>query len=282
MSVEKFIISKEDSGYTIIPNKVIQHLQSNLELLGLWISLCSLPPNWEFYKTKIMSDHKLGRDKLNRYLGILEKCNLISVRQVRNIDGTYGEGSLHIKSGKDFIPFTENQLPVTENQESVMPPFTENRYTGNQLLDTAIYKRNNKKEINKQNKHKSFCAKSSRKEQNAQKHPFAQSMDQMAVEKKHTEEHEKRKQAEMHTPTTNAVRTSTNTTYANMRDFTAERLEREARAAEAEKQSQSSRQSLIHDKDVIHDQTSTVYGNRNRGRDMQPVKADILLQRALG
>lgn len=186
MSVEKFIVTKEDSGYTITPNHVIHFLQKHLEILGLWVSLSSLPPNWEFHKTKMMSDFGLGRDKLRKYLNFLEKCNLIEQQQLRNPDGSFGDIVLHIKSGRDF-------KPVTENQSTDNSPLTDLPATANRLLVTAPYKRKKIKETSKENKQKSFLDK---KTENAKKHPFAESMDQMANEERHIKEHEHRKNEE--------------------------------------------------------------------------------------
>lgn len=188
MSVEKFIVTREESPYTNLPNKVLQGLQKHIDALGLWCSLASLPPAWEFYKNKICEDFNIGRDKLKRLFDILEKCNLIEIRQLRDEHGKYGNWSLRVKNGADFVPFTENTSTVD-------PPFTEKPLTAepltvDQSLVTSTYKYNNKKTTSLEKKHKSFY-------DNSKKHDFAQSMDQMACEKRNIAEHEGRKSREM-------------------------------------------------------------------------------------
>jgi hypothetical protein len=162
MSVEKFIVSKEDFDYTVIPNKVLQGLQKYPTALGIWCSLISLPPHWEFYKDKMYLDFNIGRDKLKKIFEILEQFNLIVVTQLRNSQGRFGDWSLHVKNGTEFTPLTENTLTVKS-------PLTDLPLTANQSLVNSTYKRNIKKETLKEKKHKSFC-----KKQNAKKHPWSE------------------------------------------------------------------------------------------------------------
>jgi hypothetical protein len=168
MSVEKFIVTKDDSGYTILPNKVLKGLQPYPTALGVWCSLASLPQQWEFYKDKIYSDFNIGRDKLKKIFEILEKCNLIVVTQLRDSQGRFGDWSLHVKNGTEFIPFTGFQ-------STVKTPFTDLPLTVNQSLVNSTYKRKtdlSSKDF-KEKKEKSFCVSENQKS-NEPKRPVLQ------------------------------------------------------------------------------------------------------------
>ena len=197
MSVEKFIVTKDDSGYTILPNKVLKGLQPYPTALGVWCSLASLPQQWEFYKDKIYSDFNIGRDKLKKIFEILEKCNLIVVTQLRDSQGRFGDWSLHVKNGTEFIPFTGFQ-------STVKTPFTDLPLTVNQSLVNSTYKRKtdlSSKDF-KEKKEKSFCV---QKYENEKKPAWADSKDQMANETKHIEAHEESKKAEINAYQPNGV-----------------------------------------------------------------------------
>lgn len=142
MSVEKYTVTQETSGFTTLPNQVLQNLHS-IEALGLWCYLASLPPGWIFYKDQIKAHFHVGRDKLERLFDLLQKSNLIEIQQVRKETGLFSHWHLHVKNGTEFTPFTEIQ-------ETVNQPFTDLPLTVNQLLVSASYKGN----INKSNKHK--------------------------------------------------------------------------------------------------------------------------------
>lgn len=141
MSVQKFIVSKESSNYTIIPNKVIQGLKSQLELLGLYTYLLSLPPEWTFYKTNLKETTGFGIKKLERFLNSLVQMNLIKVAQMRNENGQFAHFDLCILNGDSFkINNLEDCAPKVKNRRTV---------NGGTVLGS--YKRNTiqKKEIEK-------------------------------------------------------------------------------------------------------------------------------------
>jgi hypothetical protein len=139
MSVEKLIISKDASSFTTIPNKVLQGLQ-NMEALGLWCYLASLPPSWEFYKEVIREHCNLGRDKLDQLLKLLESHNLLSISVARDEKGKFSHLSVHIKNGEEFISIENKKIKKKR-------PFTDLPLTDNQLLVNSSYKEN----INKLN-----------------------------------------------------------------------------------------------------------------------------------
>lgn len=134
MSVEKYRIQKESSHFTTFQNKVLQGLKNYLEALGLYCYLASLPPSWEFNKEHLMKETNQGRDKLNKNLSILEKCNLIAIMQGRKENGQFGYWDMLVKDGTEFIPIDQ---PFTEK------PYTEKPLTENQSLENNDYKVNN-------------------------------------------------------------------------------------------------------------------------------------------
>lgn len=205
MSVEKFIITKEDTHFSIIPNHVAQGLK-DAEALGLWIFLQTLPPNWEFHKTHIKNHFGWGRDKLDKKLSLLKECNLAEPLALRDENGKFTVWTLNVRNGREFIPihntdfqcsgelstgFVQKPTHNTENTAAVKP------VTG---FDTPIKETSTKE---KGFKKKSFCAtaqkksKSDWKAENAKVHDFAESKNQVANEASHIEKHEAIKRVPM-------------------------------------------------------------------------------------
>jgi hypothetical protein len=156
MSVEKLIISKESSSFTVLPNKVLQNLV-HLDALGLWVYLASLPPTWEFYKDQLREHFGIGKDKLEKLLFILREHNLLTIESVRNAQGRFVHWHLHILSGNDFA---QPKNPYKSSNLDENAPDTENPGTGKPLgwKQDAINKTKNKinnKSFNKTNTHTS-------------------------------------------------------------------------------------------------------------------------------
>jgi hypothetical protein len=182
MSVEKFIVTKEDSGYTTLPNSVLQHL-FNLEALGLWCYFQSKPPQWNFHKDEIRSIFGVGINKLDSLLIILKKHNLVEITQDRSQKGCFATWHLHVKNGTEFVPFNENHR--TDKMHRSM------KTVG--TVNSTYKRKNTKKKDFKENKEKSFLDKKSH--DNSKRHSFADSMDQMANEAKHTKKSNELKEA---------------------------------------------------------------------------------------
>ncbi len=205
MSTDKFIITKEDTNYSIIPNVICQTL-ADADALGLYVYLLSLPPQWEFYKAVIRKHFSWGRDKLEKKLTVLRAHNLIEPVPERNDKGQFIGWNLHVKNGRDFstVQNTENQYSgdlstglhknSTQNTEK---PAAVKPVTG---FDTAI---NNIYTNTKGFKNKSSCEKVQKKsksdwrKENAKPHAFAESKNQMSNEAKHIAEHEEIKRSRM-------------------------------------------------------------------------------------
>jgi hypothetical protein len=230
MSVDKLIITKEDANYSIILNVISQNL-TDAEALGLYVYLLSLPPKWEFYKEVIRKHFGWGRDKLEKKLTILRTHNLIEPIPERNEKGQFIGWNLHVKNGRDFTHYPENQNPenhTTENPGSgelstgLSKNSTQNTENAAAVKPVTGFstpiKEIDKKEIDYKNK--SFCAVAQKKRNpttsantatmetppkskadhrldNAKRHDFADSKDQLAREAAHIAEHEQRKRAPM-------------------------------------------------------------------------------------
>jgi len=120
----------------------------NMEALGLYCYLHSLPNNWEFHKNHLKNHANIGINKLNTLLKILEKHALIKTVQIRTPQGRFAHFDLEVDDGSSFI--------INPLDESCAP-FNENRDTVNRATDNSTYKRNkienkeSKKEISKNN-----------------------------------------------------------------------------------------------------------------------------------
>lgn len=87
--MSKFVLRKRTSGFTTVSNNVIHVLKGNLPALALYVYLLSLPDNWEFYKTQICKECKIGIVKLEKLLKILASFELIQYGQKRNEKGQF-------------------------------------------------------------------------------------------------------------------------------------------------------------------------------------------------
>lgn len=121
MSVEKFVISKESSSFTVIPNKVLQGLNYCLEALGLYVYLASLPPCWTFQKSHLQQACNIGEKKLDKLLLLLQSHALIDALQVRDAQGRFAHTDLKIYDGTHFNPIQNKDL------ENARAPYRKNR-----------------------------------------------------------------------------------------------------------------------------------------------------------
>lgn len=87
--MSKHILRKRHSGFTIVSNNVINVLKGNLEALGLYLHLLSLPDNWEFYKTHLCKEYQIGIKKLEKLLKVLASFELVQYGQKRNEKGQF-------------------------------------------------------------------------------------------------------------------------------------------------------------------------------------------------
>ena len=87
--MSKYILRKRTSNFTIVSNDVINVLSGNLEALGLYLYLLSLPDEWNFYKTQLCKQFSIGIKKLEKLLKILNSFQLIQYGQKRNEKGQF-------------------------------------------------------------------------------------------------------------------------------------------------------------------------------------------------
>lgn len=140
MSVQKYLINKESNNFTIIPNKVIQGLVSNLELLGLYLHLLSLPPNWSFHKTQLQQQCNIGIKKLEKFLKLLVAHNLIHIAQNRDSKGKFTFFDLTVYNGEHFknIDLQELSTPCVKNRPTVNGSTVKNSYKRNIIENKNI------------------------------------------------------------------------------------------------------------------------------------------------
>lgn len=131
MSVQKYRVSKNEGNFTTFPNKVLQNLH-NMEALGLYCFLHSLPAGWEFHKNHLRKHTNLGINKLNNLLKTLEEFALIKVVQIRDEKGRFAHFDLQVNDGTAF---------VYKDPEQNCAPLNENRDTENRATDNSTYKR---------------------------------------------------------------------------------------------------------------------------------------------
>lgn len=141
MSVQKYVLSKDEAGFVLVVNKVAQNLH-DAEALGLWVYLASLPPNWVFYKDQIRAHFNIGREKLNKLLSVLKKHRLITVEMSREGKGRFAHAVFHVHNGENFAQDPETAPALNKEQNA---PCTENPLTVNQSPVTDSYKDIDKK-----------------------------------------------------------------------------------------------------------------------------------------
>lgn len=114
----KHVLKKHVHGFTSVSNKVINALKKDLECLGLYLSLLSLPNDWDFYKSTLCTEYSIGIKKLERLLKKLRKFGLLDFAQIRDEKGRFAHFEMHIYDteqpniSEEDIHLNEN---VTEN-----------------------------------------------------------------------------------------------------------------------------------------------------------------------
>lgn len=152
--VDQTFKSTKKGGYCVVGNDIAQAFRRNLEALGLYIFLLSLPDQWEFKKSWLMKETGLGIHKLNRLLAVLSKHNLVKTKQ-RKISGKFAEFEMEIFDGKDFK--NKDLTPLFGS------PCDRNRITETVITEIAHKKVKSKKVKTKKEssacvkKKKSFC-----------------------------------------------------------------------------------------------------------------------------
>lgn len=72
----------KDGGFTVVLNRVVQHI-NDLEVLGLYVYLSSLPPEWEINKNHLRKHFKIGERKIDSLFKKLRELNLLILEEYR-------------------------------------------------------------------------------------------------------------------------------------------------------------------------------------------------------
>jgi hypothetical protein len=115
---------KPTSGFTTIPNHIINDKRLSFKAKGLFLYLISKPDGWNFSADRIKNDSKDGEDSVLSGLSELEKLGLLTRQNVR-IKGVF-KGFDYVLSF-DFSPSPENPVTVSPKREkpSTVKPSTE-------------------------------------------------------------------------------------------------------------------------------------------------------------
>lgn len=116
MSVMKYRIQKGQS-YTVVSNKIINLLKDKCEVLGVYVYLSSLPPEWQFHKSELQKTLKIGINKLDNILSILSKLNLIKIIPHRDSKGRFVFFDMHVMDGES-IPLESSTMKTMEVDKS--------------------------------------------------------------------------------------------------------------------------------------------------------------------
>lgn len=194
--MSKHILRHRTSGFTTVSNNVIHTLKGDLECLGFYLYLLSLPDNWEFYKTEIMNTCNIGMKKLDTLLKKLSTHGLIVYGQKRDGKGQFSHFFIDIYDTESLKNNNIESYPQDETIiDSPVGNFCRTDSTAKRFQQPIKEVLQNK-DFNKQNKDKSSCVKT-QKAENQKRHDFADSMDKNANESRHIKEHGERKKLEM-------------------------------------------------------------------------------------
>lgn len=199
MSVEKLYsnenfnkVTQENKPFTQLLNIVIQNIKDPLSGY-IWVYLSTLPPDWAVNKEQIKNKFRLGNATLKRIFSYLQRANLIQYHRERFKSGKLGDVAIHVLCGFNFninepyiLTTGSKNDPMVLTTGSISHPVAD-QTSGSGLLQRRYRNTNKQKD---KNKIKSFY-------ENEKKHPFANSMNQMASETSHIKENEKNKRAPM-------------------------------------------------------------------------------------
>lgn len=102
--MSKHILRKHVSGFTIVSNNVIKVLKGDLETLGFYLYLLSLPNDWTFYKTKLCKNCHIGLKKLDVILKKLSALGLVHSGQYRGAHGRFSHFYLDVYDTETLKP----------------------------------------------------------------------------------------------------------------------------------------------------------------------------------
>lgn len=221
MSVEKLNSKSqskiENNPFTQVSNLVINNIKDN-DAFRIWVFLLSKSMDWMIIKEWTAKTCKVGKRKAIKIWSYLQRSNLLETICIKDEKGKIIKWDLHVLSGTKFdinVPFFDAQSKQSKLQKEVkkstgahIAPLDElavdksaksaknehkncTKTTGAKIHTVENVPTTKERLITKQ-KQKSFWGK-----KNAEKHSFAESMNQMACEARNIKEHEARKATEI-------------------------------------------------------------------------------------
>lgn len=137
---------KKKDNYTSISNDFLQDPYISFEAKGLAASLLSRPEDWEINVSALMSEGKIGRDKVNKIIQELIKAGYMYKSQSRT-SGKFSRNILFISDEKDYlfeeVIEKERSSPLTEKTATVKS-VTGEPLTANPEQQTKDYTNTNK------------------------------------------------------------------------------------------------------------------------------------------
>ncbi len=140
----KIFLKKEQTGFTMVSNKIITDNRVSSKAKFYYVYLSSKPDNWQFHINAILQEIKESRDAFYSGIKELESIGYLTRQQIKGSDNKFAhtEYCLHICP---YIENTNTENPYTEN------PYTENPHYNNTYSNNT-YSNNtysNKEKINK-------------------------------------------------------------------------------------------------------------------------------------
>lgn len=101
---DTLVIDASSMGFTTHLNYILQNvLGHDLELIGLWCYLTSLPPNFHISKTFLRKKFSIGRHKMDDLFSTLEHLGLLHQEQKRDEKGHFLHTFCAIYSGLELL-----------------------------------------------------------------------------------------------------------------------------------------------------------------------------------
>jgi len=138
--------SKYKENFLITSNSLAQNVNVSFQAKGMLVLLLSLPDDWVIYKSWIMKEYKVGRDRLNKIFKELSDSGyLICLDMVRK-NGKF--------MGKNYVIYDTPQNGILEDspmyrKPSTVKPYTDKPSTVNSTPTKDIYLQSTEKEKEK-------------------------------------------------------------------------------------------------------------------------------------
>lgn len=138
MSVQKFVINKTKSNFTVFSNTVLQNIR-DAATLGVYCYLLSLPEGWVVHKNQLREHFKIGINRMDKIFASLSRFNLIKIESCRNDKGQFIYFDMHVLDGSDFNINQKDIELSTDIQSSTMKTMPMETMP----MENRSYKRNN-------------------------------------------------------------------------------------------------------------------------------------------